>query len=150
MMGTYWELFKTRKIPSPPPLSNPKRKKTCIRLNVEPFHQGHKKFISQNCWSPTWTNSTIVSILVWGTYYVVHYGILCFALIRWGASQVDNHSKENTTQFQLQITNECTNIQESFYMLQPLSPYGDIPPKMIFFANKQTNDPWVDIFILIY
>jgi hypothetical protein len=35
-------------------------------------------------------------------------------------------------------------------MLQPLSPYGDIPPKMIFFANKQTNDPWVDIFILIY
>jgi hypothetical protein len=38
MMGTYWELFKTRKIPSPPPLSNPKRKKTCIRLNVEPFH----------------------------------------------------------------------------------------------------------------
>jgi hypothetical protein len=88
MMGTYWELVKTRKIPPPTPLSNPKRKKICIRLNVEPSHWGHKNFISQNCWSPTWTNSTIVSILVWGTYYVVHCGILCFALIRWGASQV--------------------------------------------------------------
>jgi hypothetical protein len=26
MMGTYWELFKTRKIPSPPPFQTPKGK----------------------------------------------------------------------------------------------------------------------------
>jgi len=70
IVGTWWERtgnfdenrIKTRKILSPPPLLNLKRKKTCIRSNVEPFHWGHKKFISQNCWSPTCTNSTIVSM----------------------------------------------------------------------------------------
>ncbi len=30
----------------------------------------------------------IIPLQVWGTYYVVHCGILCFALIRWGAPQV--------------------------------------------------------------
>jgi hypothetical protein len=56
---------------------NPKRKKTCITLNVEPFHWGQQKFIFQNCWSPTWTNSTIVSMgyLLYSTLWYILFCI---------------------------------------------------------------------------